>query len=97
MLGPPSLLACLSSVARHNINSILPPLYNLASQNRPLYPILLGKSLHGLVLQQMHGLNVVVHVLFGQLRLPEPSSSCFHLLEEHAHVGLILMKITGPV
>ena len=32
-----------------------------------------------------------------QLRLPEPSSRCFRLLKERAHVELILMKITGPV
>ena len=36
----------------------------------------------------MYELNVVGHVLFSRLRLPEPSSWCFHLLKEHAHIEL---------
>ena len=97
MLEPPVLLACLASVVRHNKNSILPPLYNPAFKINPWYPILLGKYLHSLVLQQMHELSTVGHVQFDQLRLPEPSSRYFLLLKERAHVELVLMKIIGPV
>ena len=97
MLEPPVLLACLASVVRHNKNSILPLLNNLASKNHIWHPILLGKSLHRLVLQQMHGSSEVGNVLFGQLRLPEPSSCYLHSLKEPAHVGLILIKTTIPV
>ena len=35
MLESPVLLACLASVVRHNKNSILPLLYNIASKNHP--------------------------------------------------------------
>ena len=97
MLEPPVLLACLASVVRHNKNSILPLIYNLASKKHPWYPILLGKSLHSLVLQKMHGSSAVGHVLFVQLSLPEPSSRCFNSLKEHAHMELILLKMTSPV
>ena len=45
----------------------------------------------------MHELSAVGHVRFYQLRLPEPSSRCFCLLKERAHVELVVMKITGPV
>ena len=45
----------------------------------------------------MHELNAVGHVLFGQLRLPEPSSCCFRLPNELSQVELVLMKMTGPV
>ena len=34
-LEPPALWACLASVARHNLNSILVPFYNLASKTHP--------------------------------------------------------------
>ena len=76
-LEPPALLACLASVAIHNINSIFLPLYNLASKTHPWYPIFLGKYLHSLVLQWRHKSSSVGHVRFYQLRLPEPSSCCF--------------------
>ena len=35
MLEPPVLLACMASVVRHNKKSILPLLYNIASENYP--------------------------------------------------------------
>ena len=35
ILVPPVLLACLYSVVRHNKNSILPLIYNIASKNHP--------------------------------------------------------------
>ena len=97
ILEPPVLFACLASVVRHNKNSIFPLLYNISSKNHPWYPILLGKSLHILVLQRMHVLSTVGHVLFGQSRLPYPSFRCFNSLNEHAHMELILMKMKIPV
>ena len=56
-----------------------------------------GKSLHIMVLQQMHYLSAVGHVLFGQLLLLEMSSRCFCSLKERAHMELVLMKMTDPV
>ena len=97
ILEPPDLFTYLASVVMNNRNTILPPLYNISSKTHPWYPILLGKSLHNLVLQQMHELSAVWHVQFDQLRLPEPSSRCFCLPQDRAHVELFLMKITGPV
>ena len=97
MLEPPVCLACMASVVRQNKNSILPPLYNLSPKTYTWYPILIGKSLHSLVLQRMHELSAIGHVRFCKLRLPERSYHCFHLLKESAHVELVLMKMTGPV
>ena len=97
MLEPPFLFTCLASVVKYNNNYMLPHICNLASKNHSWYPILLVKPLHSLVLQWMHKLNAAVHVLFGQLGQPEPSSCWFHLLKEHTHVELILLKMTGPV
>ena len=97
MLERPYLLSCLASVARQNRNSILPPLYNIASKNHAWYPILFGKPLHILVLKQMHESSAVGHVQFYQLRLPEPSSCYFCLRKERARVELVLMKMICPV
>ena len=97
MLEPIVLLACLDYVVRHEKNSILPVLYNLASKNHPWYPILLEKYLHRLVLQWMHGSSEIGNVLFGKLRFPEPSFICFHSMKEHTHLELISMKMTSPV
>ena len=97
MLEPQVLFSCLASVVRNRKNSVLPLLYNIPSKNHPWYPILLGKSLRCMVLQKMHGSSELGHVLFGQLRLLNESSRCFHSLKEHANVELILMKMTGPV
>ena len=55
------------------------------------------KYLHSLVIQQMHELRAVGHVRFYKLRLPEPSSCCFRLLKERAHMELSLIKMTGPI
>ena len=97
MLEPPVLLVCLAYVVRHHKNSILILIYNLASKTNPWYPILLGKCFLRLVLHRVHGSSEVGNVLYGQLRLPGPSSSYFHSLKEHAQLELILMKITSPV
>ena len=97
ILEPTIRLACLASAIRQNRNSSIRPLYNIASKNHPWYPILLGKSLHNLVLQRIHELSTVGHVLICQLRLLEPSYRWFHFLKERAHVELVLMKMTGPV
>ena len=97
MLEPQVLFACLASVVRHNKKIHSPPSLKSSLQNPSLISHFDCKYLHSLVLQRMHEISAVGHVLFVQLHPPEPSSRCFSLLKEHAHVELILMKMTGPV